>query len=311
LNHRNVSRTPRAHVPVTTGSAEFRTFDTRSSIVTDARFPPESVIEPHTHDRPIFGVMVSGGFQSAIANRRLDCEPTSLWTEPAGDVHANYIGREGARVMIVQPDPALTELLLPFAPLLEIVNFGRDPVIAGDARRIAGEIDEADELTPLAIDALVIGMFTTAMRRMVVRRGPAAPPRWLSRTRDLLHDEFRERHSLATLASLAGVHPSHLAREFRVHYGASVGEYIRRVRCDWAAARLLTTNDSISEIAASAGYSDQSHFTRQCVRFLGVGPARYRRTRGDGVVARGRRDSVIPREHSNGVIPREPSDRGI
>ena len=280
MNYRNVSRLPRVHVPVTTGSAEFRTLDTGSSIVTDARFPAHNVIEPHTHDRPIFGVMLSGGFQSAIANRRLDCAPASLWTEPAGDVHANYIGRDGARVMIVQPDPSLTDLVAPFGRLLEAVNFGRDPLIALDARRLAAEIDEPDDLTPVAIDALVMGMFVTAMRRAVVRQQAGGAPRWLSRTRDLLHEQFRERHTLGELAAAAGVHPSHLAREFRVRYGVSIGEYVRRVRCDWAASRLLSTNESISEIAASAGYSDQSHFTRQCVRFLGVGPARYRRTRG-------------------------------
>jgi AraC family transcriptional regulator len=280
LNHRDVSRRAGRHVPVTTGSAAFRTLDTGSSLVTDARFPANSVIEPHTHDRPIFAVMLAGGFQSAIANRRLECVPASLWTEPAGETHANYIGRDGARVMIVQPDPSLTSLLAPFAPLLEAVNFARDPVTAGDARRVAAEIDDADEMTPLAIDGLVVGMFATAMRRTIVRQRSAMAPRWLARTRDLLHDQFRERHTLAELAAQAGVHASHLAREFRVHYGVSVGEYVRRVRCEWAATQLLSTTDSISEIAASAGYSDQSHFTRQCVRFLGVGPARYRRTRG-------------------------------
>jgi AraC-like DNA-binding protein len=203
-----------------------------------------------------------------------------MWTEPAGEIHANYIGRSGARVVIVQPDPSLTELLSPFARLLEAVNFGRDALFANDARRIADEVDHPDELTPVAIDALVVGMFATALRSTVVRRGSGAPPRWLSRTRELLHEQFRQRLSLADLASQAGVHPSHLAREFRAHYGVAVGEYVRRIRCEWAAARLLTTSDSISEIAASAGYSDQSHFTRHCVRFLGVGPARYRRTRG-------------------------------
>jgi len=269
----------RPHVPVTTGSAAFRTLDTGSSLITHARFPAGTVIEPHTHDRPIFAVMLSGGFQSAIAHRRLDCQPMCLWTEPAGEVHANYIGRAAANVVIVQPDPALRDLLSPFSRLLEEVNFGRDPVVGSDARRIADEVDDADDLTPLAVDALVVGLFTTATRSVIVRHRTAGPPRWLSRTRDLVHERFRDRHSLADLAARAGVHPSHLAREFRVHYGMSVGDYVRRVRCDWAAARLLSTDDSISEIAASAGYSDQSHFTRQCVRFLGVGPARYRRSR--------------------------------
>jgi AraC family transcriptional regulator len=275
----SLSTHSRPHVPVTTGSTAFRTLDTGSSLITRARFPAGTVIEPHTHDRPIFAVMLSGGFQSAIAHRRLDCAPMSLWTEPAGEVHANYIGRMGANVVITQPDPSLADLFAPFARLLEEVHFGRDPVVAADARRIADEVEHPDDLTPLAIDALVTSAFTAAARAAIVRGRANGVPRWLSRTRELLQDEFRGHHTLADLASRAGVHPSHLAREFRAHYGLSVGEYVRRVRCEWAAARLVATDDSISEIAASAGYSDQSHFTRQCVRFLGTGPARYRRTR--------------------------------
>ena len=102
----------------------------------------------------------------------------------------------------------------------------------------------------------------------------------VSRVRDLLHEHFREPLSLAELAVVAGVHPSHLAREFRAHHGMAIGEYVRRLRCDWAVARLLATTESISEVATGAGYSDQSHFTRQCVRFFGVGPGQYRRTHG-------------------------------
>ena len=220
----------RPHVPVTTGSAAFRTLDTGSSLITRARFPAGAIIEPHTHDRPIFAVMLSGGFGSAIAHRRLDCAPMSLWTEPAGEVHANYIGRSGANVVITQPDPSLVDAFAPFARLLEEVHFGRDPVVAADARRIADEVEHPDELTPLAIDALVVGMFTAASRTTTVRRRGNSVPRWLSRTRELLQEEFREHQTLTDLAARAGVHPSHLAREFRAHYGLSVGENVRRVR---------------------------------------------------------------------------------
>jgi AraC family transcriptional regulator len=266
-------------VPVTTGSAGFRTIDTGSSIVTHARFPANTVIDAHTHDRPIFAVMLSGGFQSVIAHRRLECAPTTLWTEPAGEVHANYIGRAGARVIVVQPNPTLSDDFAPFAALLETVRNARQPLVAGDARRIAGEIEDPDTLTPMAIDALIFTMLATAARSLSMRRR-SEPPRWLSRVRESLHDRFRDRPSLFDLSIVAGVHPSHVAREFRTHYGVSIGEYVRRLRCEWAADRLLTTTESISEIAASAGYSDQSHFTRQCVRFLGVGPGQYRRLRG-------------------------------
>lgn len=274
-----MSRRHHAPVPVTTGSAGFRTIDTGSSIVTHARFPANTVIDAHTHDRPIFAVMLSGGFQSVIAHRRLECAPTTLWTEPAGEVHANYIGRAGARVIVVQPDPALSDDFAPFATLLETVRNARQPLVASDARRIAGEIEDPDTLTPMAIDALIFTMLATAVRSLSMRRR-SEPPRWLLRVRESLHDRFRDRPSLFDLSMVAGVHPSHVAREFRTHYGVSIGEYVRRLRCEWAADRLLTTTESISEIAASAGYSDQSHFTRQCVRFLGVGPGQYRRMRG-------------------------------
>jgi AraC family transcriptional regulator len=282
LNARDV----RAHatrrqtpVPVTTGSASFRTIDTGSSVVTHARFPANSVIAPHTHDRPIFAVMLSGGFQSDIAHRRLECTRATLWTEPAGEMHANFIGRGGAHVIVVQPDPALAEAFAPFASLLENVRYARQQLVASDATRIASEIEDPDALTPMAIDAFIFSMLTTASRSTATRRRSAPPP-WLTRVNDLLHEHFRERIALAELAAVAGVHPSHLAREFRAHHGESIGDHVRRLRCEWAAARLLTTTESISEIAASAGYSDQSHFTRHCVRLFGIGPGRYRRTRG-------------------------------
>ena len=278
LNAREVHRC-HTHVPVTTGSAHFRAIDTGSSIVTDARFPANSVIAPHTHDRPIFAVMLSGGFRSEIVQRRLECAPATLWTEPAGEVHANYVGRTGAHVIVVQPDPALVDEFAPFASLLETVRHARQPFVASDASRIAGEIENADALTPLAIDAFIFAMLATAARSTSVRRR-RAPPRWVSRVRDLLHEHFREPLSLAELAVVAGVHPSHLAREFRAHHGMAIGEYVRRLRCDWAVARLLATTESISEVATGAGYSDQSHFTRQCVRYFGVGPGQYRCTHG-------------------------------
>lgn len=267
------------HVPVSTGSASFRTIDTGSSIVSHARFPASSVIEPHTHDRPIFAVMLSGGFRSDIAHRHLDCAAATVWTEPAGEVHANYIGRAGAQVIVVQPDPALAEEFAPFTSLLENVHHARQPLVATDAARIVTEIEHADMLTPMAIDALIVAMLATAARSTVMRM-QSTPPAWLHRVRDLLHEHFRERLTLRELAVVAGVHPSHLAREFRAHNGVSLGDYVRRLRCEWAVARLLSTTQSISEIAASAGYSDQSHFTRHCVRYLGVSPGRYRRARG-------------------------------
>ena len=48
------------HVPVTMGSPRFRTMEATGCTVIEAWFPPNAELAPHTHDHPIFGVMLHG-----------------------------------------------------------------------------------------------------------------------------------------------------------------------------------------------------------------------------------------------------------
>jgi AraC family transcriptional regulator len=270
----------RANVPVTMGSPRFRTAATSGCTVTEAWFPPGAVLEPHTHERTIFAVMLDGSFDSAIARRRLECTPAAVWTEPREERHANYIGRSGARVLVVQPDPARLDLFEAFAPLTDEVRLLRHAGIAADARRVLAELDVADALSPLAIDSLVLTMMTTASRLSFGgdrRRGRL--PDWLARAQEILHAHFRDHVRLADVAAAVGVQPSHLAHAFRRHFRTTVGAYVRSLRLDWAVGRLTTTDDPIAEIALAAGYSDQSHLTRECRRARGLSPGEYRRLR--------------------------------
>src|SRR5688572_14909994 len=175
----------RANVPVTMGSPRFRTAATSGCTVTDAWFPPRAVLEPHTHERTIFAVMLDGSFDSAIGGRRLDCTPATVWTEPREEKHANYIGPAGARVLVVQPDPARPDLFAPFASLTDEIHLLRHAGIADDARRVLTELDVADSLSPVAIDSLVLTMMIAASRLRFAsdRTGRALPP-WLARAQE-------------------------------------------------------------------------------------------------------------------------------
>ena len=73
------------------------------------------------------------------------------------------------------------------------------------------------------------------------------------------------------------MHPVTLARAFRTFYGCSVGEYLRRVRVDLAGRWLSDTNLGLAQIALSAGFCDQSHFSNVFRRIIGLTPSRYRR----------------------------------
>ena len=259
------------------GSPRFHSMEATGCSIIEAWFPPNAELPPHTHERPIFGVMLSGAFESAIAHRTLNCPPAAVWVEPLGERHANRIGRDGAHVLVVQPDPAAFGA---FGGFLDAVQHLRHAGIAGDATRVAQEIHAADDLSRLVVDGLLQSMLAAAVRQHRARRFHERVPPWLLHAQELVHARFRERVSLVTVAASVGVTPSHLAREFRAHFGTTVGDYTRRLRVDWVAEQLTRTTMSLSEIGIAGGFSDQSHLTREFRRRHGVSPGAWRRRRG-------------------------------
>jgi AraC family transcriptional regulator len=114
------------------------------------------------------------------------------------------------------------------------------------------------------------------LQKLEVTTKECNPPNWLRQARELLHAHFNDSLNLDEIASAVGVHPTHLARTFKKHYRTTVGEYVRRLRLDWATRRLSETEESIAEIASSAGFYDQSHFSHLFKLHTGFTPAEFR-----------------------------------
>src|SRR6185437_1119173 len=81
---------------------------------------------------------------------------------------------------------------------------------------------------------------------------------------------------LATIARLSEFH-------FNVAFRNSVGEtphrYLVRRRVERAQGLMLSTEKTLSEIAAECGLADQAHLTRLFRRIVGESPAAWRRAR--------------------------------
>jgi AraC family transcriptional regulator len=244
-------------------------------LVTDALFPPGAYLSPHVHERACVATTLLGSFDSRMRGRSHWSEASMMLCEPAGERHDNRIGSGGARVLIVQPDARRLELLRPFAEFLDVIHHRGSPGVAMIARRLSLEVARPDGLTPLAVEGLGLELLATAARAFETDSREAAPA-WLGRVRARLHDDFAASPALDELAALAGVHPGHLTRAFRQHYGSSIGSYLRSLRLDWASKRLVVSDEPLAAIAAAAGFADQSHFTRSFRASFGCTPAVYR-----------------------------------
>ena len=92
-------------------------------------------------------------------------------------------------------------------------------------------------------------------------------------------------HGLVPIRALAraiGWSERHLINQFRVYFGVRPKATARRLRFSYA-FDLLATNPTgdLSTIAAQAGFSDQSHMTREFQTFSGVSPGVLRAARFD------------------------------
>ena len=266
---------PGRFVPLTMGSPQARAVDVGPFIVTDAWFPAHLVLAPHLHDRTTFAVILDGSFDLDFSGNSFECSPSTVFTEPLGEKHGNRMGPQGARVLVLQPDHREVELFHPCRHLFERVAHFRHAGIGGLARRRSYELRSSDGTSRLAMQGLGLEMLAAAARFDVSCRSSA--PAWLARAEEKLRAEFLSGADLGAVAAAAGVHPAHLARAFRRHYRESIGSFVRRLRLDWSMTELATTERSIACIALSAGFADQSHFTRAFKCHTGVTPGRFRK----------------------------------
>lgn len=221
-------------------------------------------------------VVLDGGVAKSFGRRTIELSCGTVALLPAGATHSSRFAAVATRVVAVRPrTPDASPV---FAPELSRVRHIRASTLATLGRRLAGELATKDDSWAMAAEGLALQLVAAAARTTP----PPAPAAggWLSDVRDLLHEAAPERRSLGELAGAVDVHPVHLAREFRRAYGSTVAEYSRGLRLEWAATELAGTQEPLADIAARAGFADQSHFTRAFRRHSGVPPGRYRRLLG-------------------------------
>jgi AraC-like DNA-binding protein len=144
------------------------------------------------------------------------------------------------------------------------------------ARRVYREFFQTDDASAVVIEGLMLEIMGESARSAA--ETGSRPPRWLLQAREIVRERFSEHLTLSDLAASVGVHPVHLAQTFHRHYCCTVGEFLRKLRIEYACRQLVASEASIVEIALAAGFCDQSHFTRTFKRCTGLAPAQYRDT---------------------------------
>jgi AraC family transcriptional regulator len=81
------------------------------------------------------------------------------------------------------------------------------------------------------------------------------------------------------LSAVARRSTAHFARSFKHTFGESPHAYVMRRRVEEACHLMMTSSESLSQIALSVGFSDQSHLCKHFKQALGQNPSKWRRER--------------------------------
>jgi len=91
-----------------------------------------------------------------------------------------------------------------------------------------------------------------------------------------IHAEYSHPLTREEIADHIGISADYLTDCFRQEMGVTPSTYIRRYRIRQACELLRSTDQSITQIAMMAGFSDGAHFTRTFQREVGTTPRAYR-----------------------------------
>jgi len=244
--------------------------------LTESYYAPGLMLPVHAHDYAFFCLVMDGSYSETANGRTRICTHSSLLYHPPQEVHSDTFHRSGGRCLSIELNKEWLRRARQQSAIFDGRAEFRSGQLASLTFRLCHELRIMDAASPLAIEGLMLEVLAEASRLPTgVTR---IMPRWVEAVRELLHDRFSEKLSLTVIAQSINVHPMHLAREFRRHYGCSIGEYIRKLRTDFARTELVRTKVPLAEIALASGFFDQSHFTRVFKRLTGFSPASYRAT---------------------------------
>lgn len=231
--------------------------------------------DPHRHDtyaigRTLFGVQsfhYRGGMTHSLPGTTMVIHPDEIHDGRAGSA-------EGFKYRMIYVEPALIQQILGGKPLPFIPGgLSTDPRLHRASEVLLQSLDcpidpmqEQDAMFDLA------HALSDASGALVRRKSfdyVAA-----ERAREFIHSALGRSITLDEIADHAGRDRWALSRDFRLLFGTSPYRYLTMRRLDLV-RHLLAQGQSLVDAAMTAGFTDQSHMTRQFRSTYGMPPSRW------------------------------------
>lgn len=153
------------------------------------------------------------------------------------------------------------------------------------AHLIRDELKNGQLLNPIYFDSLLIIFATHLLRNYTAFRDQVAPrpsgglsPKTRREVESYINAHVGDHLTVNQLAKIANLSPSHFLRAFKQSTGQAPYKYILAARLEQAERLIVTTDQSLAEIAKITGFSSHSHMTSLMRRHKLTTPSSLRRS---------------------------------
>lgn len=233
--------------------------------------------ELHRHDtyaigRTLFGVQsfnYRGGRRHSLPGGTMVLHPDEIHDGEAGT-------EDGFQYRMIYIEPALIQKILGGTPLPFIPDgLSTDPRLFSATQPLLRSMEDPFE-TLEEDDALYDLAHTLAVVGEQRYKRKAYDYQATERAREYILCCFDKNITLDELSLISGRDRWSLSRDFRVLFGTSPYRYVTMRRLEHC-KRLMLSGKNLADISIDAGFSDQSHMTRQFISNFGFSPSRWLR----------------------------------
>lgn len=240
---------------------------------------------PHSHDGFAIGVIEAGAERFRYRRGNHEAPAGAIVVINPGEVHTGASATDsGWRYRMLYPAAELVQRAaselsgrpraFPFFPEPVV----RDADLAHKLLALHATLEESAD--PLERESRLLATFAALIRRHAdaLHLPPDARdhPEAVRLLRNYLEERAAEPVTLGELADLTGMSAFQVVRAFQRSTGLPPHAYLTQLRVA-RAKRLLAAGTRTAQVAALAGFYDQSHLTRHFKRIVGIPPAQYAR----------------------------------
>lgn len=246
-------------------------FEDNAVRVISSRYAAGSAFAPHYDCQSRITLTLAGAVAEDVAHHAVTVTAGDILLKSCHTLHENRYSAMGARHVTIEASSGSSTVGDSVAHVIDSIGWQRqqgpeallhtaaviDAALSGNGNRLHTTISD------------ICVAIQTSQRRPV-------PPVWLKRFKAELQETGFVSGDLTKYAQAAGVHPVHVSRLFRLCFGTSVTLFSQSHAVQ-RALPLLCSDHSLADVAATAGFYDQSHMGRIFRRCTGYTPGDYRR----------------------------------